>query len=423
MKICIVGLGYVGLTLAGRCLEVGHEVLGVEINKATRDTISSGKAHFHEPGLNEIISRAISSKRLDVVAPSFIDNCSNTFDVIVITVGTPLKNGSNTPNLGYISDSLRSISSLVSESNLLVLRSTVTVGLTRTSVIPLLESFTGIHSASLNVAFCPERTLEGDALNELASLPQVVSGNRKKAEDLAQQFFKTLCPSVLLAESLESAELVKLFNNVYRDINFSIGNLFNNVAMYFGIDGIEAINLANKDYPRSTIARPGLVGGPCLEKDSYILCSNIDDIGISSVVLEARKYNESLESNIVAWALENSSSRILICGMAFKGKPGTNDLRGSNSVSIARKLHAYGRQIDMYDPICSVNELSQLGFGNVVNNINSLNVGYGDCVIVLNNNEFFETREFANAVSAGRVLDVWNVVQLKNKLTLGNYKL
>jgi nucleotide sugar dehydrogenase len=418
MNICIVGLGYVGLTLAGRCLQVGHTVYGLEINEMICESIRRGRAHFHEPGLDDIISSGIKSKKFQLSEGGYD---SFDLDVIVITVGTPLKPGSTEPNLGYIVDSIRSVAHKISQSNLLVLRSTVTVGLTRNSVIPIIENITGLKDDEFNVAFCPERTLEGDALNELASLPQVISGNNRMAEKLAESFFNTIASRTLLAETLEAAELVKLFNNVYRDINFSIGNLFNDVAMHFGIDGLKAIELANKDYSRSHIAKPGLVGGPCLEKDSYILCSNIDDIGISSVVLEARKYNEALESKIVSWAMENSSSRIIICGMAFKGVPSTNDLRGSNSVNIARKLHAYGRSIYMFDPVCNSSELKSLRFGSVVTDLNELEVVKSDCILVLNNNKYFETELFASFISAGKILDCWDVVSCQNKYTLGNY--
>ena len=217
--------------------------------------------------------------------------------------------------------------------------------------------------------------------------------------------------------------MVKLFNNVYRDISFSIGNLFNDVAMEFGINGINTINLANKDYSRSQIAKPGLVGGPCLEKDSYILCSNIQNVGISKVILEARRYNEHLETNIVMWALENYESRIIICGMAFKGRPSTNDLRGSSSVNIARRLHSFGKKVVLFDPICRQNELKDLGFGEICLELDELSASKQDCVLVLNNNEYFESKEFENAIVNAKVFDVWDVTNMSNKSTLGNYQL
>jgi nucleotide sugar dehydrogenase len=420
MKVCIVGLGYVGLTFAGRCLQVGHEVYGVEINEYVKNKVSLGEAHFHEPGLNDILKRGLTQKKLELINP---ENSREEIDVIMITVGTPLIKGSNTPNLGYINDAIRSVAHLITNKNLIVLRSTVTVGLTRKSVIPMISSLTNLKPSELNIGFCPERTLEGDALNELATLPQIVSGNSLNATELAKSFFQTVSNSVICAESLEAAELVKLFNNVYRDVNFSIGNLFNDIAMSFGINGIDAISLANQDYSRSKIAKPGLVGGPCLEKDSYILCSNLDNIELTSVVLEARKYNESLETKIVMWCLENSPSRIILCGMAFKGIPSTNDLRGSSSVNIARKLHSYGKKVVMFDPICSTGELAELGFGDICDDINTLNLHSDDCVIVLNNNEYFESNQFANLVSNTKLLDIWDVTNLTKKITLGNYRI
>ena len=420
MKIGIVGLGYVGLTLAGRCLQVGHEVVGFEINKAIKSSISKGVAHFYEPGLDDILKKGIDEGYLSLADA---DTSDLSLDVIIITVGTPLKQNTKAPNLGYISDAIRSVSHLIKKDNLVVLRSTVTVGLSRDSVLPLIQKNTGYNQDEINLSFCPERTLEGAAIHELANLPQIISGNTNAAIELAETFFTTVSKTVIRAESLEAAELVKLFNNVYRDINFSIGNLFNDIAMHLGIDGLKAIELANKDYKRSNIAKPGLVGGPCLEKDSYILCSNIDDVAISKVVLEARRYNENLEDKIVSWTMEKSSSRIIICGMAFKGIPDTNDLRGSNSVNIARRLHSFGRNIIMFDPICSYDELKELGFGSPCKELAELEVSSEDCVIILNNNKFFTTQNFTDSVNGAIILDVWNSLPLNEKYTLGNYKL
>ena len=421
MKVCIVGLGYVGLTLAGRCLEVGHKVYGLELNSDILTSLRKGRAHFIEPGLDLILANSMDEGTFEFFDANRKLDINVSMDVIIITVGTPLFPGSSEPNLGYITSAIRSINAIMNSETLVVLRSTVVVGLTRSKVIPLLSAITGNEESDVLVAFCPERTLEGAALKELKELPQIISGNNTSALDTARTFFKTISNSVLEAESLESAELVKLFNNVYRDINFSIGNLFNDIAMYFNIDGIKAINLANRDYPRSNIAKPGLVGGPCLEKDSYILCSNIDDSDIQKVVLSARNLNESLEDKIINWVRENNFERIILFGMAFKGQPSTNDLRGSNSVNIARKLHSLGLKLAMFDPVASTEELESLYIGEVIQNIEIFEFGDSDCLLVLTNHNYFKSSEFTKVIKGKVVFDVWDVTKISNKITLGTY--
>ena len=417
MNVTIVGLGYVGLTLAGHCLKNGHRVSGVEINPKILKALNLGKAHFHEPGLDEIISNNLG-KQLKLT-----DNAIEITqtDVIIITVGTPLTKGSKEPDLNYISSAITAISHLISKNTLIILRSTVTVGLTREKILPLISDLTKIESHSIKIAFCPERTVEGDALQELYNLPQIVSGNNIDAVSMAANFFSKMTSEVIKVESLEAAELVKLFNNVYRDINFSIGNLFNDVARNYNLNGLDLISIANHNYKRSNISKPGLVGGPCLEKDSYILCSNIENKELSDIILGARRYNENLEDKIVRYIEKQNVNRVILCGMAFKGKPETGDLRGSNSVNIAYKLSNTIKELFLFDPIALNTELEDLQIGQVISDIYMFNLKRTDLIVILNNNQFFETHEFSNFISISQVLDLWDITNLENKNTLGNY--
>ena len=151
-----------------------------------------------------------------------------------------------------------------------------------------------INENKILLCFCPERTIEGNALDELSELPQIIGGLNSNSYNAAEDFFRKITPTILSVESLEAAELVKLFNNTYRDIEFSTGNYFNRIAQSFGINGVSLIKTANYLYPRSKIALPGLVGGPCLEKDSYILVHEMPDNKGKDFVLGARNHNESM---------------------------------------------------------------------------------------------------------------------------------
>ena len=339
MRIGIIGLGYVGLTLAIAAADCGIEVLGVEVNEYVKECLAKNKAHFYEPGLDNLIKRHIN-KRFFVVEefPSAVK-----YDAFIITVGTPLKEGEKQPNFEYIKNSLTAIKKVYDGDQLIVLRSTVSVGTTRNVVLPFLAELCGKKQDDVLVGMCPERTIEGKAIEELTNLPQVISGNNKKSLDIAQRLFRCITPYVIKADSLEEAELIKLFCNTYRDMTFSIGNVFCMAAQKFGVDGARAIRHANQGYFRSNIALPGFVAGPCLEKDAYILINNMPECDSRNFILAARRFNESLEDIVVEWVKKriggsDKGKIVALSGMAFKGQPETSDLRGSSSVYNVIKL-------------------------------------------------------------------------------------
>jgi len=223
-----------------------------------------------------------------------------------------------------------------------------------------------------------------------------------------------------------------LFNNTYRDINFAVGNIFNEISQKFGVDGYEVIEKANYNYDRSSIALPGLVGGPCLEKDAYILTTPFNYDVEKNFVLGARKYNESLENKVCAWVEKNYSnkSKILLSGLAFKGRPETSDLRGSPSVSIAKKLKAKGYNLNLHDFCVNDQDLTSEKIGDVVSDIYSVNNNYA-CILILTNHKEYQNIDidalFQNTDSKTKVFDLWNNfknyegIMKKNIITFGNY--
>ena len=240
MTAGIIGLGYVGLTFAVAAASHGVDVYGVETNRHIKDCLKQNRAHFYEPGLDNLIQR--TSGKTFYVAEGFPEDVK--FDAFIITVGTPLKKGSEEPNFEYIKSALLSIKGVYDGSQLVILRSTVSVGTTRRIVLPFLAGMCGKPEGEVLVSMCPERTLEGVAVEELTHLPQIVSGNNRKSVEIAQALFRHMTPCVVEAESLEEAELIKLYCNTYRDMTFAIGNAFCMAAQKFGVDGVSAIQHA-----------------------------------------------------------------------------------------------------------------------------------------------------------------------------------
>ena len=408
MRIGIVGLGYVGLTLAIVAADCGVEVFGIEVNPEIKNCLKNNRAHFHETGLNELIEKR-NGKNFFCVENFPQDK---KFDAFVITVGTPLRKNSKTPNFDAITAAVNSISNVYDGEQLVILRSTVSVGTTRKVVLPLLEKLSGKSAENIFVSMCPERTLEGKAIQELTNLPQIISGNNFHALEIAQQLFSKITPNVIKAESLEEAELAKLYCNTYRDMTFAIGNAFCLAAQSFGVNGASVINIANKDYSRSNIALPGFVAGPCLEKDAYLLTNNMPDSESKNFILTARKISDSLEDAVVEWIsrkIKNRDKILVLSGLAFKGRPATSDLRGSSSVNIARKLKSVGYNLRLHDFTAYTDEMKNLNLGEVFENLSVACEGAG-ALLILNNHRDYEDFELPKNLSKDfHILDIWQV--------------
>lgn len=411
MKIGIIGLGYVGLTLGIAAADSGILTYGVEINEKIKACLKQGKAHFYEPGLDNLIRK--HNNRDFFCVERFPEN--EGFDAFVITVWTPLKKGQKEPEFSYIQTALKAIAHVYTGRELIILRSTVSVGTSRNVVLPKLAAMSGMEEKDLRISMCPERTVEGKAIDELRILPQIISGNNDDALETAENIFRKITPYVIKVDSLEEAELVKLCCNTYRDISFAIGNAFCMAAQTFGVDGEKVIRAANQGYERSNISLPGFVAGPCLEKDAYILTNNMQTCLSREFILTARKMNESLEDSIVAWVEHrigkgNGGKVIAISGMAFKGMPETSDLRGSASVDIAFKLFQEGYKLHLHDYVADRLEMEHLKIGTVYGTLSDA-VKDADILLILNNHRNYQLLS-ADEIFAGReipALDVWGV--------------
>ena len=423
-KICVIGLGYVGLTLAMHAARKGYEVHGIEILDATYDIVASGETYFHEPGLDELLKLSINKNFF--VHKKIPQN--EIFDIFIITVGTPLVIGEKIPNMEVLDNAISSISNFINEDTLLILRSTIPVG---TSADIARKLATKNKLSSISVSFCPERTAEGKALVELQSLPQIISGNNKEAVRKSRLFFENLADEVVEAGSLEEAELVKLFNNTYRDASFAIANTFNLIAQSFDLNGSAVIDISNYNYERSSIPKPGFVSGPCLEKDAYILSSNMENGDLKDFLLGIRKANENMEERVTNFIKEvfsiSKSAKILISGIAFKGVPQTNDLRGSSAIKILERLTEHASQITIHDFMNSRNELSVASKMKSIDpeEIFDLSTITYDYIFILNNNPQYTSlrmQEFvARQISNGaKIIDAWDVMKLAEQLTLSN---
>ena len=394
---------------------VGLRILGVEKRKDIVDLINKGKAHFSESGLDELLISSVKEGHLiaDLTIPS--NAVCNTY---IITVGTPLDDYGDV-RLDMIKNATEQVASHMSDDSTVILRSTVKVGVTRNVVKPILAKTRN----SFSIAMCPERTLEGSAIKELRRIPQIIGADDIKSSKRCVDLFSKLTKTVIQVGSLETAEIVKLVDNTYRDVNFAFANEVARACEIFGVNASEVINAGKLGYERTNVAIPGLVGGPCLEKDPHIFNQSVLEHGISlDITTAARKVNERQPKETVDTIFKkiescdfNEEIIISILGIAFKGYPETDDLRGAMSLKIIDNILNRCNQnckLRIYDPVIESQTLrGQFPNATVFDSLKQVISG-AHVVIITNNHKIFGSlypKTMINLMEKdGFVYDYWN---------------
>src|SRR5215467_919280 len=325
----VVGLGYVGLTLAVTLARKGFTVHGVDTSPAVLDALAHGRPHLFEPGVEEGV-RAFVGERLH--ASTRLPESG--VEAAIICVSTPVDPATQSPQLDNLRAAARHVAERSGPDTLVVVRSTVPVGASRAVVLPELLAAWG----RARLAMCPERTIQGQALRELEELPQVIGGLDEASGEMAESLFSGLASRTVRVSSLEAAEAVKLINNCHTDLVYSFGNEVALFAEKLALDPMELIRAANVDYPRPDLARPGFVGGGCLSKDPYILLASAAAVGHQPWLIgNARRLNEHLPGHVAQRFVELlgetrgrvEGARVALLGFAYKGFPPTDDMRGA----------------------------------------------------------------------------------------------
>ena len=354
----VIGQGFVGLTLSAVLAASGVRTIGVESNADKLSELQNGRTQVIDSGLQTALRQGVRSRKLAFIRtlsdlPSLELGRRRTF---VVTVGTPVKSGA--PDLEALHDVVDLLGSNLRKGDLVALRSTVPIGTTE-SVARQLEGLSGLRvGLDFFVVSAPERTAEGVAMAELRSLPQVVGGITPRCTEAGREFFSLFARTILIAPNARFSELVKLASNAYRDYTFAFSNFLAQVANGLSIDVNELVRISNLGYARNQIPNPSPgVGGPCLSKDPYMVPDpgDLDGVPGRNIVRNARKFNEdflAFQVERIAAEIDGDSSRpIAALGLAFKGVPETNDLRGSTGVSIITALKARGFAIHVWDAL------------------------------------------------------------------------
>lgn len=340
-KIVIVGGGgHVGLPLGLVLADVGYEVAALDISESRVDEINSGVMPFLEDGADPLLAKVLNSKRfIATTDPKVLKSA----EVVIVVIGTPVDENL-APNPNTVVQSVMDLENYLSADQLVILRSTVFPGVTKKLEQKLQEKFKGI-----SIAFCPERIVEGQALTELRSLPQIVGVRSGVVFKKVETIFSNLGVESIMTTP-EEAELAKLFTNVWRYIKFSAANQFWMMANDFGVDYEKVRDAIVYKYDRAKdLPKPGFTAGPCLFKDTMQLSALVQQnfpLGNASMMI-----NEGLPGYLVSRIELNfdlTNLTIGILGVAFKGN--SDDTRNSLAFKLKKILEFKAKKVLMCDP-------------------------------------------------------------------------
>jgi UDP-N-acetyl-D-mannosaminuronic acid dehydrogenase len=352
-KICILGLGYIGLPTAATFAAHGVKVHGVDINPRLIEILQKGEIHIHEPGLEDIFNEAVRSGRFTVSTQPV------EADAFIIAVPTPFQENQygeyegrtfKLADMRAVTSAAEAILPVLRKGNLVILESTspprTTIGL----VAPILER-SNLHAGKdFHLCYSPERVLPGQILRELVENARVMGGVTPESARAGRDLYATFVKGEIVETDATTAEMVKIMENTTRDVNIALANEFSRLAEKFGVDVWEAITLANL-HPRVNILNPGPgVGGHCISVDPWFFVEAAPEL--TGLIYQARKANDTQPHMVVKKTKQAlgglKDKRLALLGLAYK--PDVDDLRESPAVEIARLLQQEGAIVKCWEP-------------------------------------------------------------------------
>ncbi|AKO52990.1 UDP-N-acetyl-D-mannosaminuronic acid dehydrogenase [Marinobacter psychrophilus] len=336
IKICVLGLGYIGLPSAALLANRGYQVQGVDVAPEVVETINQGNIHIVEPDLDSFVHSAVNSGRLKASLEP------EAADIFIVAVPTPFHEGF-VPNIDYVLNATRSIASVIKAGDLVILESTSPVGTTEKVAETLREC--GVETDAIHIAHCPERVLPGHIMRELVENDRIVGGITSEASEKVAAFYRTFVTGEVLVADARTAEMAKLTENSFRDVNIAFANELSLLSDKFGIDVWELIRLANR-HPRVNILQPSTgVGGHCIAVDPWFIVHEGGDD--ARLIRTAREVNtrktewvvEKIKARVADFREEHGRVPVVACmGLAFK--PNIDDLRESPALWVFQQLVA-----------------------------------------------------------------------------------
>ncbi|MFM8367480.1 MAG: nucleotide sugar dehydrogenase [Chloroflexota bacterium] len=418
-KICVIGLGYIGLPTASTFAMNGVDVLGVDISPAIIETLNRGEIHIHEPGLPDIFANAVKSGKFKAALKP------EEADAFIIAVPTPFKENETGSYNGVtykladmraVTAAAEAIVPFLRKGNVVVLESTSPPRTTFDLVAPILEKSNLKAGTDFHLCYSPERVLPGQILRELIENSRVIGGVTPESAKAGADLYSIFVKGQIIQTDATTAEMVKVMENTYRDVNIAIANEFSRLADKFGVDVWEAISIANL-HPRVKILSPGPgVGGHCISVDPWFLVEAAPDL--TPLIYNSRQVNDSQPHFVVDVVKRTLGSlngkKIAALGLAYK--PDVDDLRESPAVEVVHLLEKEGAQVLACEPFKPDANLPGITiaptFEDAVQNADAL-------LFLVKQTEFMEldTKTVAQKTTARTLIDTvngWDAAQWQN---------
>lgn len=403
-KLCVIGLGYIGLPTSAVFANNGWSVHGVDLNPVAVNAINNGTIHIEEVGLEDMVRNAVENGRFRA------SHQAEEADCYIIAVPTPI-NHDNTANLNYVKNACESILPVIKKGDLVIVESTIPPRTMDDVVAPIFAGAGWNVEEDIYLAHCPERVLPGRIVIEVVENDRIVGGVNKASTDAACDVYATFVTGKILKTSALSAEMSKLMENTYRDVNIALANELVKISEKLGIDALEVIGLANH-HPRVNLHLPGPgVGGHCLAVDPYFIIEKAPEE--SKLIANARAINNSMPDFVIEQVEEIISSKdakIAVLGLTYKGN--IDDVRESPAMEVVSKLLDKGFSIGVHDPHI---KQEQVDF-----RLSSFSEALeaAECLLVLTDHNEFKSLDESEIVSKMKkpvILDTRNCVVVQSK--------
>lgn len=398
MKLCTIGLGYIGLPTSAMFSNYGVEVVGVDVSESVVKTLNNGDIHIEEPGLGEMIKDA-------VVKGSFRASLTpEKADAFIIAVPTPNHNDEFLScDLSYVISACKSILPFIEKGNTVIVESTIAPRTMDDFVKPIFEEAGFIIGEDLYLAHCPERVLPGQILHELIHNNRIVGGITPSCTEKAAAVYETFVQGEIIKTEAKTAELSKCMENTYRDVNIALANELTKVCYQLDINALDVISMANK-HPRVNIHQPGPgVGGHCLAIDPYFIYAKAPEV--AKIIKLARDTNCSMPHFVVEQVNKLlagiDTPKVSVFGVTYKGN--VDDVRESPAMEIKEMLEEAGISLQVFDP--HVDNKEYVDLETAVKN--------SDLVLVLtDHNEYkdMDLKSIANLMRRPVLFDTKNIV-------------
>jgi UDP-N-acetyl-D-mannosaminuronic acid dehydrogenase len=403
-KVCVMGLGYIGLPTASVLATNDFEVVGVDVSSRVVDTVNSGNIHIEEPGLHTVVRAAIGSGNLRASLEP------EPSDVFFLAVPTPM-NEEKMADLSYVRSATESIVTHLVPGNLVILESTSPPGTCRDLIKPILEKSGLKVGADIFLAHCPERVLPGKILKELIANDRVIGGYGPDCAAQAEVIYGSFVEGEIFLTDVTTAEMVKVTENTFRDVNIALANEVAVVCEKLLIDYSEVAHLASR-HPRVNLhmAGPG-VGGHCISVDPWFLIEMYPEE--THLIRRARQRNDTMPDHVVKGIVELTAGidnpKIALLGLAFKGN--VDDLRESPSLTVIKLLQDAGLEIAVHDPYVKSSPLELASIEECFTD--------ADCVVLLTDHSDYK---YLNPGQLRKLVRTPNLFDTRNILVHDEWK-